>query len=182
MTLTALRCPECTAPASAGTTKCAYCGATFIAERPRAARMESRYSLVVRVAPSNVERVANLLRDHLRVDVKVAAGAPFEIEVGADEAQANAIAHALSEAGAQAEITTRSVAIPLLTVTLEDAGKNKNAMIVAIRAELELGIVETKKLLAALPHVLVRDVEEEKARAFASALEAAGGRVSVSGG
>ncbi len=90
MALTSLRCPECTAPVERAASKCTYCGATLVAERPRAARTEERHYVLMRIAPSNVERVARLLQRRLR---------------DAEQAKAVALAAALEAAGGRATVS-----------------------------------------------------------------------------
>lgn len=181
--LAALRCPECTAPVRT-LDACAYCGATLtLATTPVAGRTEEHYSITLRVGPSNIDRIAQLLKDHL--DIELAEGRarlakpPSVFEVGRNELHAHEIASQVKAGGAQAEITSRAIAVPLFTVTLEDAGATPLKVIVAIRSEIELSVPETKELIAGVPSVIAINVEDEYAKKLAGLLEAAGAKASI---
>jgi ribosomal protein L7/L12 len=182
--LTALRCPECTAPVRE-LAKCAYCGAPLAhsTASPPAGRTEEHFAVVLRVGPSNVDRVALVLRDHLGVELAEAldrlARPPAEFAIGREDVRAYAVASDAKAAGAQAEVTSRHVAVPLRTVTLEDAGAKPLATIVALRAEIELSVAEAKDVVASTPVVIAINVEDEPARALVAALEAAGAKTTI---
>jgi ribosomal protein L7/L12 len=180
MPLESLRCPDCTAPVREGERVCAYCGATLVAN---GARTETRWFVLLRVGPSNVERVARTLHDHLRIDEAEALaliGRPrCEIPVGDDEGHARAIVLAVEDAGAQAEIISRQFEIPLVSVVLDQVGTDKLAVIVAIRSHLDVSIAEAKEIIASPPRTLLTSAHPEKARALATALEAAGASARV---
>jgi len=177
--LTALRCPECTAPVRE-LTQCAYCGATFAHSiaAPLPARTEEHFALVVRVGPSNVDRVAQVLRDHFGVALAEARDClgrpPAEFVIGREAERAYSIASAAKAAGAQVKVTSRQIAIPLRTITLEDAGVKPLATIVALRAEIELSVAEAKDIVASTPAMIAVNIEDEPARALVAALQAAG--------
>jgi large subunit ribosomal protein L7/L12 len=186
--LAAFRCPECTAPVrtlpSAGQpVACAYCGAVFAIATPAAQRTEERFSIAVRAGPSNVDRVARVLHDHAGVDLATARARlerpPFEIDLGPNEGHARAVAEAAVEGGAVVEVISRSVPVALRTVTLEDVGANKLAVIAAIRGEVDLSVVEAKRLVAEAPTVVVTGVDDTHARALVAALEAAGAKATA---
>jgi large subunit ribosomal protein L7/L12 len=186
--LAAFRCPECTAPVRAlppagEPAACAYCGAAFAIAAPAAERTEEHFSIAVRVGPSNVERVARVLHDHAGVELATARARlerpPFEIALGPNEGHARAVAEAAEEGGAVVEVIARSVPVALRTVTLEDVGRNKLAVIAAIRAEVDLGVAEAKRLVAEAPSVVVTGVDDAQARALVAALEAAGAKATA---
>lgn len=148
-----------------------------------AARTEQHFAVVLRVGPSNLDRVAQVLRDHLHLSLEEArarlARPPAEIAVGREEALAYAVASEAKAAGAQAEITSRQVAVPMRTVTLEAAGTKPLAVIAALRSEISLSIAEAKKIVESTPTVIATNVEDGPARALAAALENAGAKVTV---
>lgn len=177
--LAALRCPDCTAPVR-DLAKCVYCGAALSLASSAAGggRTEEHYSVRLRVGPSNVERVVRLLKDHLGLDPAEArarlATPPAELDLGDGAERAYAIMSALSEGGAQAEVIPRKVVIPLRTVTLESAGPRELAVIVALRAEIELTIPEAKRIVAETPCVIATGVDDAFARTLVASLQAAG--------
>jgi ribosomal protein L7/L12 len=176
--LTALRCPECSAPLRE-LGKCAYCGASLAqTSAPVAGRTEEHFTVVLRVGPSNVDRVAQVLQGHFGLDLADArdrlARPPAEFDIGRQDTRAYSFASDAKAAGAQAHVTSRQVAVPLRSVTLEDAGAKPMATIVALRAGIELTVAEAKEVVASTPVVIAVNIEDEPARALIAALEAAG--------
>lgn len=180
--LAALRCHECTAPIR-DLAKCAYCGATLTLAPPATGRTEAHYSLTLRVGPSNIDRVAQLLKDHLDLPLDEVrarlAKPPSHFEVGRNELHAHEIASQVRAGGAQAEITSRSVAVPLFTVTLEDAGPTPLKVVVALRSEIEVSVPEAKDIIARVPSVIAMGVEDDFAKKLVAAFEAAGAKTSI---
>lgn len=185
--LAAVRCPECTAPVRAlpstgATAACVYCGAAITLAIP-AGRTEEHTSVVVRVGPSNVERVVRVLSAHLGVELEDGrarlARPPAEFVYGPNVEGAYAIASELSEAGAQVDLKTRQVTVPFRSVTLLEPGPRPLAVIVALRAEIELSVPEAKRIVAETPCVIAVGVEDGLARSLVNALEAAGARATA---
>lgn len=186
--LTALRCPECTAPVRTlprpgERGACAYCGAILAALATGAGRTEEHFYVVLRVGPSNLDRVARVLHERASLALEEARALAlqprFELAFGKDGGLAREVARAAAEAGAFAEIASREVAVPLFTVTLEDAGAEPLRVIVALRAQVELSVAEAKRIVAETPSVLATGVGEEEARALAGAIVAAGAKASL---
>jgi ribosomal protein L7/L12 len=182
--LSALLCPECTAPVR-NLTKCAYCGVPFAPSlaAPPGGRTEEHYAVVLRVGPSNVDRVARVLGHHLGLELGEAqdrlARPPAEFVLGRDDARAYSLASDAKAAGAHAVVTSRQVVLPLRTVTLEHAGERPLATIVALRAEIELSVAEAKQVVASTPTVIAANVDEQAAQALVAALEAAGAKTTM---
>lgn len=181
MTLVELRCPSCTAPVDASgadRTVCRYCGATLVAKQPAASRTEDRFFVVLRVGPSNVGRIAGFLERRLSLPAEAArakaSSSPVELALGADRNLAEDIVRGAIESGAAAELVTRVVTIPIVRVVLDDAGPNRLAVIVALRAHVELPVYDAKQLVEATPSLVAPALDEPKARALVTALEAAG--------
>lgn len=186
--LAALRCPECTAPVktlprAGATATCAWCNATLTALDGRAqgeGRWEHRFWVVLRVGPSNAERIALLLHERAGVDIEDArarlAHEKCEFEIGPDRAVAEEIVRAAIEGGARAELDTRGVNVPLWTVTLEDVGAKKLAVIAALRDAIDFTVPEAKRLVGATPCVVVTGAEEADARKLVAALTALGAK------
>ena len=162
---------------------CRYCGATIVTDQPTAAMTETRFSLVLRVGPSNAERIAALLHERIGIDLAEARSrlsrSPYEIEVGTDEGHARTLARDVLHAGGQADVTERIVEIPLVSVLLEQVGANKLATVVAIRQHLDLGLQETRQLVERAPVVIVESLPEPLALALVEALQKAGARARV---
>ena len=181
MSLTELRCPSCTAPVPASdgaAITCRFCGATLVREQPTTGRHEKHYTLVLRVAPSNRERVAQLLAEKGGLDLERAraliADSPAQIQIGSDSAKARDLERAASEAAAQAELTMEKVTVPVVDVVLESVGAKKLAVIVALRDQIEMSIAEAKQLVGSAPVTIATGIEEPEASAMISALQAAG--------
>jgi len=180
------RCPSCGAlldDLRAGRGQCRYCGATILGRPEAGAATETRYSLVLRVGPSNVERVAALLVDRLGVAADAArtrlAATACEIEVGLHEEHARELSRDLRHAGADVDVVERVVEIPLVRVVLEDVGEDRLATIVAIRPHLDLGVQEARRLVGRVPVVLADAMDERRAQALVAALEKAGARARI---
>jgi ribosomal protein L7/L12 len=184
--LETLRCPNCNAPADGfrtNQTVCRYCGVTLVADRKSSGRTESRFSLILRVGPSNVDRVAALIAERVGIDLTEAhsllSSQPYEIEFGLNEIRARALALDVSHAGGQAEVVERIVEIPLVSVLLQDPGANKLATIVAIRQHVDLSILETRQLIERVPVLIVEAMEEPLALKLVADLSKAGARARV---
>src|SRR5260221_3858464 len=143
-----LKCPDCMAPVREGAAACTYCGATLVAS---GGRKEERWFAVLRVGPSNVDRVAGILGD--RTDVAEARAlveqSPCEVPLGANAEIAHETKHALEEAGARVELVMREIDVPppkRVSVTLQRVGDNHLAVIVALRSHLDVGISDAKSL------------------------------------
>jgi len=183
MKLEMLRCPNCHAPVEGlrGTQAvCRYCGATIAAGQPPAPKTETRFSLALRVGPSNLDRIAALLCQRLGSEPAETrsrlASVPYQIEFGTDESGARALASQLVHAGAQVDVVERTVEIPLVSVLLEEVGTNKLAPIVAIRQFVDLGREEARQLVARAPVVVVDAMLEPRALELVTALRKAGAR------
>ncbi len=186
MTLETPRCPSCAALLDglrSGRGRCRYCGATIVGRAAADAPTETRYSLVLRVGPSNLARVAALLGDRLglapdEASAKIAE-APCEIEVGLHEERARELARELGLAGARVDVVERVVEVPLVRVRLDGVGEDRLATIVAIRQHLDLGLREARRLVERAPVVLADSMDERQARVLVAALEKAGARARI---
>jgi ribosomal protein L7/L12 len=193
MAVVELRCPSCSAPlgpGDSGRTVCAYCGATLVVSTSPAAkarvRNEERVVIVLRqhVGPSNVAHVARVLHELGRIDLVeaetlVGSGAT-EIPLARDAAGARQLELALREAGATAEVISRTVAVPLpphLAIWLDDVGPNKLAVIHAVRDCLPgLSVVDAKHLVETAPCSLAEDLDWDDGQALLGALADAGAK------
>jgi ribosomal protein L7/L12 len=191
--LSVLRCPNCSAPAQAprdGHAICQFCGATLVdttgaSQSPASVttRTELTYTLKLWVGPSNVERVARVLHERVGIEMSAArallARSPCEVDPGKDWDKD--IVRDVEEAGARAGLISHTVTItiPRVAVWLDDVGTNKVAVIVALRANVDLSIAEAKHLVARAPAVVIEAMDEPLALALAAALEAAGARASL---
>ena len=180
------RCPNCNALLEGlrgGKGSCKYCGATIVGRPEAGAKTETRYTLVLRVGPSNRERVAALLGERLGLELAEArstlARTPCEVETGIHEEQARALARDLALAGARVDVVEHVVAVPLVRVVLESVGQDRLATIVAIRQHLDVGLQEARRLVDRTPAVMVESMEERPALALIAALEKAGARARV---
>lgn len=178
------RCPNCNALLEGlrgGKGICRYCGATIVGGPEAGTKTETRYSLVLRVGPSNRERVAALLGERLGPAEARSTldGTPCEIEMGTDEERARALAQDLALAGARVDVVEHVVAVPLVRVVLESVGQDRLATIVAIRQHLDVGLQEARRLVDRTPAVMVESMEERPALALIAALEKAGARARV---
>lgn len=186
MKLETPRCPSCAALLDgphAGRGQCRYCGATIVRQPEAGAPTETRYSLVLRVGPSNVERVAALLGDRLGLAPDEArakiAEASCEIEVGLHEERARELWRELGLAGARAEVVERVVEVPLVRVRLDGVGEDRLAAIVVVRQHLDLDLREARRLVERAPVVLADSMDERRARVLVAALEKAGARARI---
>lgn len=185
--LDVLRCPNCHAPVDGvpgGQAQCRFCGVTLVAAPPAPANTETRFSLVLRVGPSNIERVVALLGERLSMppaDVRALLANPrCEIELGTDESQALALTRDVVHAGGHAELARRTVEIPRVRVLLEDAGADRIAAVFALRQHLDFTIEEARRLAASAPVVVVEAMDEPLAHALVTALQKAGARAGYS--
>ncbi len=122
---------------------------------------------------------------------------PCIVLAGLGQAYAQQIAQQFQDDGATAQITqgaqpvTVSAApssLPAIknvstggwNVVLVDCGSNKIMVIKAIREHLKLGLAEAKDLADQSPSLLVNQISEASAHAFARDLQAAGATVQVS--
>jgi ribosomal protein L7/L12 len=148
-----------------------------------AARTETWFSLVLRVGPSNVERIVALLGERLSLEPDAARSLlsrrPCELEVGTDESKARTLARDVIHAGGQADIAHRTVELPQVSVFLEEVGGNKLAAIVAIRQYVDLSIQEARQLVERTPIMVVESMEEPLALELVAALQKAGARTRV---
>jgi large subunit ribosomal protein L7/L12 len=181
-----LRCPNCNAPVDGfrgNQTVCRHCGATIITDRPVAGRTETRFSLVLRVGASNMDRIAALIGERIGIELAEArsllSSVPCEIELGTNEIRARELARDIGHAGGQVDVAEQTVEIPLVSVLLEEAGGNKLAVIVAIRQHVDLGIQETRQLVERAPAVVVESMEEPHALELVRDLQKAGARARV---
>jgi ribosomal protein L7/L12 len=181
MALRELRCPNCGAPvepSQANAGRCAYCGTTLVTDSGVEGPTEEWYGLTLKVAPSNVERIARLLQKRLGIEQEkareLAASSPVEVEVGTDKSRARQLARDIIESGGQADITLRRVAIRMRNVMLAAVGAKKFAVIAALREHVDLGIVEAKTLVEEAPSVVATEMVQPRAEALVAALKAAG--------
>jgi large subunit ribosomal protein L7/L12 len=139
---------------------------------------EEHYFVSLAVGPSNVERIARLIGRHTAIEADEARtmvrGEACEVAMGTDKDAARQLVRAAIEEGATAELVTRVVALRLVDVLLEEVGKNKLGVIVALRAHREMSVSEAKQLVEAAPATVMTRVEEDKAGALIAALNAAG--------
>lgn len=170
---------------TAQTLTCRYCGATLTTAPARDARVrvEEHYSVKVRVGPSNVERVARAIAAERRMDAAAALAlvraGDFEVPVDGDAAVAAALADRLVEDGAIASVACREEVIPLppdADVLLDDAGDAKVAVIAALRAHVDMSLLDAKRLVESAPCVLVAGMDGEMGQALIAALIAAGAK------
>lgn len=194
MAFTEVRCPSCHAPIAETNDRvtCRYCGASLASAKPTASprvRVVEHYAVKVRVGPSNVERVAGTVASERRLDqaaalAMVRAG-DFELAVGSgDDAHvaATALAERLSADGAIATVSRREESIPLppdVDVLLDDAGPSKAAVIAALRAHVDLGLPDAKRLVENAPSVLAQKMDGEKGQALVDALRKAGAKATT---
>lgn len=105
-----------------------------------------------------------------------------EVDTGTDEARAREIARVLQDAGANAEVSSRVVRVPVapdVAVLLDGVGPHKLAVMHALREHVDLAVSEAKRLVESAPCVLVPTVSASKGRALLAALQAAGAEARV---
>ena len=100
---------------------------------------------------------------HLEAHWGVSAAAPVAVA-------------AAPAAGAAAAVEEKTA----FTVTLENAGANKVAVIKEVRAITGLGLKEAKDLVEAAPKAVKEGVTKDESEAMKKQLEAAGAKVKVS--
>ncbi len=159
---------------------------TNAGEAPARSRTEVRFVVVAHIGPSNAERVAKALSGSCGMSSAEAANAAHagrcELDAGADRARAALFASTLVDAGADAEVVSREVAIPTVAVLLEDAGARKTSVMAALINNLDRSIMtlaRAKSLVDHAPCTVVEAVDAEKGHALLAALEAAGARASL---
>ena len=171
--------------AAAAVRACRYCGATLVVEGASGAtRDEERTVLRVHVGPSNASRVTGVLEREGGFPRESAEAMVckerFELEPRDD--RASPLATALKEAGAEVQLVTIIVKVPIppdVSVWLDAIGSRKAAVIAALRTHIDLGIKEAKELVESAPCRLVERLTAEKGDSLARALTDAGGRVHI---
>jgi len=195
MNVEQLTCPSCNAPfaVSAGIQTCRYCGATLAVRGGGGGmapgfREETHYRVVARVGPSNVARIDALLALQGITAAGDRAQGKYEIDVGGDASalaadaanRADRLAGEMRAAGATAEVMSdvRTVPIPLavrdVDVFLDAVGRNKLAVITAIRAHVDIGVNDARALVGRAPCTVASGMTADKGRALCEALVTAG--------
>jgi len=192
--ITQLRCPNCNAPvdiAPGATRNCRYCGASLVVDAPVGApskgfRTEMRFVVVARLGPSNAERVVSTLTSFCAMSSADAARAvrdgKCEIDAGTDRGRAELYVSKLVDAGADAEVVSREIAIRTVAVLLEEVGPKRTSVITAIVNHVDRKVVtlaDAIRLVAHAPCTVIDAIDEEKGRALLAALEKAGARASM---
>lgn len=192
--ITELRCPNCNAPvdvAPGAAHACRYCGASLVVGTPPGKagghfRTETRFVVVARIGPSNAQRVGNALSSSCGMSAAQAESAVregrCEIDAGTDRGRADLFASKLVDAGADAEVVSREVAIKTVAVLLEEVGPKRTSVITAIVNNVDRKIVtlaQALKLVERAPCTVIENIDEEQGRALLAALEKAGARASL---
>lgn len=149
-------------------------------------RTETRFFVVARIGPSNAARVAQALSSSCGMSSAQAESAVrdgrCEIDAGTDRGRAGLFASKLVDAGADAEVVSREVAIKTVAVLLEEVGAKKSAVIAAIVNHVDRKIVtlaDALKLVQRAPCTVIENIDEEQGRALLAALQQAGARASL---
>ncbi|MGZ3456153.1 MAG: ribosomal protein L7/L12 [Polyangiales bacterium] len=190
MALVEARCPTCSAPLDAlphsAPIKCRYCGASLHEPKPTAPGQTRTVFAVSmeRVGPSNRARIAQILESVARLTAtdaeRLVDAAPCELVVVEESILAHALKDALVEGGVGARIERREIALPApvvlpdRAVLLEHVGADKVAVMKVLRAHVDLGIAEAKRIVERAPCVLIESLEGSRAAAFVAALTEAG--------
>lgn len=192
--ITELRCPSCNAPidiAPGGARMCRYCGASIVLGTPEGGlsgrfRTEERFVVVASIGPSNAERAAKALCSSFGMSSaeaeSAARGGRCEIDAGTDRGRAGLFASSLRDAGADADVVSREMAIPVVAVLLEETGARKPAVMAALINNLDrtrMNLAQAKTLVEHTPCTVIEAIDADKGRALLAALEAAGARASL---
>ena len=139
---------------------------------------------IERVGPSNRARVAELLRTAAGLSaedaVRLVHAAPCELVTVNEELVAEALRTALNDAGVVAKIETRQIVVPPpivlpdRAVHLESVGEDRISVMKVVRAHVDLGVADAKRLVDGAPCVLVEALEGGRAASFVAALVDAG--------
>lgn len=191
--ITELRCPNCNAPVDAALGAkqvCRYCGASLMlgtAEKTSDhSRTETQFVVVARITPTNAERVAKVLSGLCAMsstDVESALrGERCEISAGTDRGRAGVFASALADAGADAAVVSREVAVSTVAVILEEVGANRTSVVTAIVNHVDRTIIPLARAIKLVDHApctVVERIDEPDGRALLAALEKAGAKASL---